>query len=75
MKKTKAGLRMDKGHSRSWKAFVDAAVNGGAAPIPLDEIFTASLASFAAVESIRQKDGIQVPAVESLSEISLNGGE
>ena len=74
-KKTKSAFRIDKGHSHSWKAFVDAVANGGQAPIPLDEIFAASLASFAAVESIRQKDGIQVPAVESLSEISLNGVE
>ena len=75
MKKTKSAFRIDKGHSHSWNAFVDAVANGGQAPIPLDEIFAASLASFAAIESIRQKDGIQVPAVESLSEISLNGVE
>lgn len=74
-KKMKSAFRIDKGHSHSWNAFVDAVANGGQAPISLDEIFAASLASFAAVESIRQKDGIQVPAVESLSEISLNGVE
>ena len=75
VKKIKSAFRMDKGHSHSWQAFVETIANGGPAPIPMDEIFAASLAAFAVGESIRQKDAVQIPAADSLSEISLNRGE
>lgn len=75
VKKIKSTFRMDKGHSHSWQAFVETIANGGPAPIPMDEIFAASLAAFAVGESIRQKDAVQIPTADSLSEISLNRGE
>lgn len=74
-RKLKSAFRVNKGHSRSWKAFVETVAGGGATPIALEEVFAASLAAFAVAESIRQKDAIQIPAVESLSEINLNRGE
>ena len=75
IRKLKSAFRVNKGHSCSWKAFVETVAGGGAAPIALEEVFAASLAAFAVAESIRQKDAIQIPALESLSEISLNRGD
>lgn len=67
-KRTKSAFRMDKGHRGSWTAFVEAIVSGGKAPIPLDEIFAASLASFAVGESLTSKDLVLLPAIERFAE-------
>ena len=46
-------LRPNKGHRDEWVALVEAANAGAAAPISLDEIIVAHLASYAAIESLR----------------------
>jgi predicted dehydrogenase/threonine dehydrogenase-like Zn-dependent dehydrogenase len=45
-------LRPDKGHRAEWEALVDAVRRGTPGPIPLAEIVTSHLASYAAVESL-----------------------
>ena len=58
---TKSSMRTDKGHSASWQAFVQSILNGGAAPIPADQLFAVSLTSLAALESLRSNDLVKIP--------------
>jgi predicted dehydrogenase/threonine dehydrogenase-like Zn-dependent dehydrogenase len=53
-------LRQDKGHRAEWAAFSQAIISGGTAPIPYDQIFSVTRASFAALESIRRRQSILV---------------
>jgi len=46
-------LRQDKGHAAAWKTFLAAVKAGGPPPIPYDQLFSTSRASFAAVEALR----------------------
>jgi predicted dehydrogenase len=46
-------LRQDKGHQAEWQAFAEALRTGGEAPIPYDQLFGATRASFAAVKALR----------------------
>lgn len=46
-------LRQDKGHANAWQTFLQAIKTAGAAPIPYDQLFSTSRASFAAVEALR----------------------
>ena len=50
----------DKGHTALIKAFIDAAVSGGAAPIPEDQLIETSAATIAAVESLRSGERIDL---------------
>jgi len=51
-KKTlQSGLRADKGHRAEWKAFLETLQNDGESPIPLEEIVTTMLTTFALEES------------------------
>jgi predicted dehydrogenase/threonine dehydrogenase-like Zn-dependent dehydrogenase len=47
-------LRQDKGHHAEWEAFVETIVTGGPPPIPYEQLFGVTRATFAAVEAIRQ---------------------
>jgi predicted dehydrogenase len=47
-------LRQDKGHAAEWSAFVNARREGAPAPISFEEIRRSTLATFAAVESLRR---------------------
>jgi predicted dehydrogenase len=47
--------RQDKGHAAELKAFVQAIEQGKPAPIPFEEIYNSSLATFAVLESIRER--------------------
>jgi len=46
-------LRQDKGHRAIWQAFANSILTGGPPPIPYHQLFAVSMASFAAVESLR----------------------
>ncbi len=59
-------LRTNKGHKESWQAFVKTILQGGQPPIPLDEIFQTSLATLAAIESLKQNDCVQIPGIDIL---------
>jgi len=56
----KSALRQDKGHAGEWRAFVQAVREGGAPPIPYDQLFGVTQATFAAVESLRSGTKILV---------------
>lgn len=49
----RARLRQDKGHRAAWEAFVHAIGSGGPPPIPYDQLFGVTEATFAAVEALR----------------------
>lgn len=49
----KSHLRQDKGHSAEWRAFSTAIIKGLPSPIPYDQQFGVTLASFAAVSALR----------------------
>jgi predicted dehydrogenase/threonine dehydrogenase-like Zn-dependent dehydrogenase len=51
-------LRQDKGHRTIWQTFANAITNGGPPPIPYDQLFAVSMASFAAVESLRSGEAV-----------------
>lgn len=51
-------LRQDKGHRAIWQTFANAITNGGPPPIPYDQLFAVSMASFAAVESLRSGESV-----------------
>jgi predicted dehydrogenase len=55
-------LRADKGHKAEWQAIAKASAAGEPAPIPLEEIIAAHLATFAAQDSLREQRPIPVDA-------------
>ena len=52
--------RQDKGHRGEWEAFVAAFCNGGDSPLPIDEIATTMLATFALEESRKSGQAVAV---------------
>jgi len=52
-KTIRSRLRQDKGHQAEWEAFSKAITQEGKAPIPYDQLFGVTKASFAAVEALR----------------------
>lgn len=58
--KIKARSGQDKGHAGAWSAFVNAVKNGNEPPIPYNEIFSVTKASFAAVQSLRENKTINL---------------
>ena len=51
-------LRQDKGHQAAWEAFRDAIKDGKTPPIPYDQLFGVTYATFAAVEALRGKQTV-----------------
>jgi predicted dehydrogenase/threonine dehydrogenase-like Zn-dependent dehydrogenase len=60
-KMIRSRLRQDKGHAAIWQAFVDAIVKGGEAPIPYEHIFGVTQATFAAIQSLRSGEKVDIP--------------
>jgi predicted dehydrogenase len=56
----KSNFNQDKGHRAAWQAFVNAVRNGTKAPIPYSEIWQVTMASFAAVQSLREEKTIKL---------------
>jgi predicted dehydrogenase/threonine dehydrogenase-like Zn-dependent dehydrogenase len=50
----------DKGHANQFKLLVDAVQKGGEPIVPFDSIINTTLASFAAIESLKQKSWIEI---------------
>lgn len=53
-------LRQDKGHAAVWQVFINAILETGQPPIPYDQIFGVTQATFAAVESLRTGERIEI---------------
>ncbi len=51
-------MRQDKGHRAEWEAFSQAVIAGNPAPIPYEQIFGVTEATFAVLESIRNQQQI-----------------
>jgi predicted dehydrogenase/threonine dehydrogenase-like Zn-dependent dehydrogenase len=52
--------KQDKGHRAEWEAFSDAILKGGFPPIPYSHLISVTMASIAAVESLRTQKSLQV---------------
>lgn len=59
-------LRQDKGHQGEWEAFKKAILSGGPPPIEYADLFAVTQASFAAVESLRSGERIEIKPPASL---------
>jgi len=53
-------LKQDKGHKAEWEVFSQAIETGSSPPIPYEQLFSVSMASFAAVESLRTRQTVLV---------------
>lgn len=52
--------KQDKGHSNEVKAFINAIKNGSPAPIPFDELYLSTLATFKVLESLQTGQTINI---------------
>jgi hypothetical protein len=59
---SRSRLRQDKGHRGEWEAYRQAILAGGPPPIPYQHLFGVTRASFAAVEALRTRSEILIPA-------------
>ena len=59
-RKTEAKGAQDKGHVAEWKAFARSIREGGAPPIPYEQLIGVTKSTFAALESIRSKSPIEI---------------
>ena len=57
-----ASSSQDKGHANQFKLLIDKVKKGGEAIIPIDEIINTTLASFAAIESMKEGKWIEISA-------------
>ncbi len=55
-------LRQDKGHQAAWSNFLGAVRQGAQPPIPYDQLWGVTLAAFAAVESLRCGQPVDIPS-------------
>jgi predicted dehydrogenase/threonine dehydrogenase-like Zn-dependent dehydrogenase len=53
-------LRQDKGHRAVWDAFIRTIVEGKPAPIPAEELFAVTRATFALLEAVREKAVVEI---------------
>ena len=55
-----SALRQDKGHRAVWEVFIRTILEGAAAPIPAEELFAVTRATFALLEAVREKTVVQL---------------
>lgn len=60
-KLVKSILRQDKGHFNEWQAFMSAIRAGGPPPIPYAHLLGVTRASFAAIQSLRTDQKVEIP--------------
>lgn len=53
-------LRQDKGHKNAWQAFLDAVQGEKAPPIPYDQLIGVAQAGFAALDSLRSGETVEI---------------
>jgi predicted dehydrogenase len=68
-------LRQDKGHRAEWEALTAALRSGASWPISLESLVATTLASFAAVESLRSGDAVAVDAGAFVRAVDGTGTE
>lgn len=56
----RARLRQDKGHRAEWEAFSNAILTGGPPPIPYEQLFSVTRATFVAVQSLRNREKVGI---------------
>lgn len=56
----RAWLRQDKGHLAIWKVFRRSVLQGEPLPIPLSQLLEGALATFAAVQSLREGEVVEI---------------
>jgi predicted dehydrogenase len=61
----RARLRQDKGHRAEWEVFVSAVLAGGPPPIPYSQLFGVTRATFAALDSLRKGERVQIETPRS----------
>lgn len=59
-RKRKLSGKGDKGHRTAWAVFVQALLHGGPAPIPYDQIFGGTRATFATLQSLKEGRPVQI---------------
>jgi predicted dehydrogenase len=59
-KSSRSRLRQDKGHGAEWEVFQASIASGGPPPIPYDQLFGVTQATFAAVESLRNGESVSI---------------
>lgn len=59
-KVVRSRLRQDKGHSEEWHQFSQSILAGGPPPIPYEQLFGVTLATFAAVEALRTGERVAI---------------
>ncbi len=59
-KHKKEGAAQDKGWRDEWAAFAQAIRNGGEPPIPYEQLLGVTKATFAAVESVRRREPVEI---------------
>lgn len=67
---SKLKTSLDKGHKAQFKLLVDTVKNGGTALIPFDEIVNTTLASFAAIQSLKTKAWVNVSEAAYTPEVT-----
>lgn len=56
----KSRTKQDKGHKAEWEIFANAIINGDAPPIPYDQLFGVTRATFKALESIKTGTKVKI---------------
>jgi predicted dehydrogenase/threonine dehydrogenase-like Zn-dependent dehydrogenase len=59
-KVVRSRLRQDKGHSEEWRQFSQSILAGGPPPIPYEQLFGVTRATFAAVEALRTGERVAI---------------
>jgi len=58
--------KIDKGHRTQFAEFIKHITTGGPAIIPIDEIINSTLASFAALKSLKEKQWVSVESIKTI---------
>ncbi len=66
-KTERSRLRQDKGHRAEWEVFAEFVMAGGKPPIPYEQIFGVTYATFATVEALRTEERIKIEKYEEFS--------
>ena len=59
-KTLRARLRQDKGHQAEWEFLSKSIIEGGQPPVPYEQLFGVTKATFKAVEALRSGERVQI---------------